>query len=67
MTFCIHALTQLLAKGCGDVFVGAICYGLVSGLPFEKMLPLAAFVGGSKCMGSGLSSIPYRAQAGHLL
>ncbi|CAO2186521.1 unnamed protein product [Urochloa humidicola] len=48
--------------GAGDAFIGAVLYGLCTGMPLERMLPFAAQVAGCGCRGLGArSSLPHRA------
>ncbi|CAL5005408.1 unnamed protein product [Urochloa decumbens] len=48
--------------GAGDAFIGAVLYGLCTGMPPERMLPFAAKVAGCGCRGLGArSSLPHRA------
>ncbi|CAO2190229.1 unnamed protein product [Urochloa humidicola] len=48
--------------GAGDAFIGAVLYGLCTGMPAERMLPFAAQVAGCGCRGLGArSSLPHRA------
>ncbi|PAN36106.1 hypothetical protein PAHAL_6G257800 [Panicum hallii] len=47
--------------GAGDAFIGAVLYGLCTGMPPERMLPFAAQVAGCGCRGLGArSSLPHR-------
>ncbi|CAM0148550.1 unnamed protein product [Urochloa decumbens] len=47
--------------GAGDAFIGAVLYGLCTGMPAERMLPFAAQVAGCGCRGLGArSSLPRR-------
>ncbi|CAO2177427.1 unnamed protein product [Urochloa humidicola] len=49
--------------GAGDAFIGAVLYGLCTGMPAERMLPFAAQVAGCGCRGLGArSSLPHRAR-----
>uniref|UniRef100_A0A0E0EP78 Carbohydrate kinase PfkB domain-containing protein n=1 Tax=Oryza meridionalis TaxID=40149 RepID=A0A0E0EP78_9ORYZ len=47
--------------GAGDAFIGAVLYGLCSGMPPEKMLPFAAQVAACGCRGLGArTALPHR-------
>ncbi|KAG8087588.1 hypothetical protein GUJ93_ZPchr0010g8248 [Zizania palustris] len=47
--------------GAGDAFIGAVLYGLCSGMPPEKMLPFAAQVAACSCRALGArSGLPHR-------
>ncbi|KAL6900623.1 hypothetical protein ACP4OV_005299 [Aristida adscensionis] len=47
--------------GAGDAFIGAVLYGLCTGMPPERMLPFAAQVAGCGCRGLGArSTLPHR-------
>ncbi|TVU06552.1 hypothetical protein EJB05_49773 [Eragrostis curvula] len=47
--------------GAGDAFIGAVLYGLCTGMPPEKMLPFAAQVAGCGCRSLGArSGLPHR-------
>lgn len=47
--------------GAGDAFIGAVLYGLCTGMPPEKMLPFAAQVAGCGCRALGArSGLPHR-------
>ncbi|XP_002445656.1 ribokinase isoform X2 [Sorghum bicolor] len=47
--------------GAGDAFIGAVLYGLCTGMPPERMLPFASQVAGCGCRGLGArSSLPHR-------
>ncbi|KAL6646402.1 hypothetical protein ACP70R_018010 [Stipagrostis hirtigluma subsp. patula] len=46
--------------GAGDAFIGAVLYGLCTGMPPERMLPFAAQVAGCGCRGLGArSALPH--------
>ncbi|WVZ92274.1 hypothetical protein U9M48_038352 [Paspalum notatum var. saurae] len=47
--------------GAGDAFIGAVLYGLCTGMSSERMLPFAAQVAGCGCRGLGArSTLPHR-------
>ncbi|KAF0900839.1 hypothetical protein E2562_035475 [Oryza meyeriana var. granulata] len=47
--------------GAGDAFIGAVLYGLCSGMPPEKMLPFAAQVAACGCRALGArTGLPHR-------
>lgn len=60
----VHKVDKIVdTTGAGDSFIGAMLYGLVSGMPAEKSMLLASFVAATKCSGPGArSALPLRSE-----